>query len=108
MDGVGRATDNICIERFWRSIKYKNIYLNAYDSTLELYKGIHRYVEFYNWERKHQGLGYVTPADVYGAIDKLSTYSQQFTKRKKVAKKEKVYNSSNRFDSLINNPPIAV
>ncbi|WPV63926.1 IS3 family transposase [Chitinophaga sp. LS1] len=108
MDGVGRATDNICIERFWHSIKYENIYLNAYDSTLELYKGIHRYVEFYNWERKHQSLGYVTPADVYGAADKLSTYSQQFTKRKKVTKKEKVYNSSNRFDSLINNPPIAV
>jgi hypothetical protein len=60
-------------------------------------------VEFYNWERKHQSLEYVTPAEVYGAADKLSTYSQQFTKRKKEPKKEKVYNSSNRFDSLINN-----
>lgn len=108
MDGVGRATDNIAIERFWRSLKYENIYLNAYDSTLDLYKGIHRYVEFYNWERKHQGLEYMTPAAVYGAADKLSTYSQQFTKRKKVTKKEKVYSSSNRFDSLINNSPIAV
>lgn len=108
MDGVGRATDNICIERFWRSLKYENIYLNAYDSTLDLYKGIHRYVEFYNWERKHQSLEYKTPAVVYGAADKLSTYSQQFTKRKKEPKKEKVYSSSNRFDSLINNSPIAV
>ncbi|WP_245801792.1 IS3 family transposase [Chitinophaga sancti] len=108
MDGVGRATDNIAIERFWRSIKYENIYLNAYDNTLDLYKGIHRYVEFYNWERKHQGLEYVTPAEVYGAADRLSTYSQLSTKRKKVTKKEKVYSSSNRFDSLINNPPIAV
>ncbi|WPV66027.1 IS3 family transposase [Chitinophaga sp. LS1] len=108
MDGIGRATDNIAIERFWRSIKYENIYLNAYDSTLDLYKGIHRYVEFYNWERKHQGLEYKTPAEVYGAADKLSTYSQLSTKRKKEPKKEKVYSSSNRFDSLINNPPIAV
>ncbi|SFW48745.1 Integrase core domain-containing protein, partial [Chitinophaga sancti] len=108
MDGVGRATDNITIERFWRSIKYENIYLNAYDSTLDLYKGIHRYVEFYNWERKHQGLEYKTPAEVYGAADKLSTYPQISTKRKKEPKKEKGYNSSNRFDSLINNSPIAV
>ncbi|SFW81493.1 hypothetical protein SAMN05661012_05083, partial [Chitinophaga sancti] len=45
---------------------------------------------------------------VYGAADKLSTYPQISTKRKKEPKKEKGYNSSNRFDSLINNSPIAV
>jgi len=65
MDGKGRATDNIAIERFWRSIKYENIYLYGYDSSIDLYRGIKDYIRFYNDERKHQGLEEQTPAVVY-------------------------------------------
>jgi putative transposase len=65
MDGRGRATDNIIIERFWRSLKYEKIYLHGYASNLELFIGITEYVNYYNEKRKHQGLGYDTPAAVY-------------------------------------------
>jgi len=65
MDGKGRALDNIRIERFWRSIKYENIYLNAYENTKELIQGITDYVEFYNSIRKHQGLHFLTPGEVF-------------------------------------------
>ncbi|MDR0793011.1 MAG: hypothetical protein LBE82_06860 [Chitinophagaceae bacterium] len=44
MDGKGSALDNIAIERFWRSIKYENIYLHSYQNNLELYMGIIRFI----------------------------------------------------------------
>ena len=56
MDGKGRALDNIYIERFWRSIKYRHIYLNPANDGLELYKGIDKWMNMYN-QRKHQGTG---------------------------------------------------
>lgn len=65
MDGKGRATDNIAIERFWRSLKYENIYLYGYADALALFKGITKYVSFYNQKRKHQGIEDRTPAAVY-------------------------------------------
>ena len=65
MDGKGRATDNIAIERFWRSAKYENIYLNQYDSLSSLKKGLKEYIDFYNNRRFHQSLEYQKPMDVY-------------------------------------------
>jgi len=65
MDGVNRALDNIYIERFWRSIKYEDIYLKQYDNMIELKDGIKRYMEFYNKKRFHQGLDYLTPEEKY-------------------------------------------
>jgi putative transposase len=65
MDGRGRAIDNIFTERFWRSIKYENVYLRDYESPKEARAGIGEYIEFYNWRRLHQSLGYHTPARVY-------------------------------------------
>jgi len=65
MDGRGRALDNIFIERFWRSLKYEDIYLHDYASVPELLAGLQRYFTFYNLERLHQSLGYLTPADVH-------------------------------------------
>lgn len=65
MDGRGRATDDIYIERFWRSIKYDDIYLNAYEDGLELWRGIDKHIRIYNTERPHQSLGYQTPEKVY-------------------------------------------
>ena len=68
MDGRGRATDDIYIERFWRSIKYENIYLNAYEDGLELWHGIDGYIRFYNTKRPHQSLDYETPEKVYKQV----------------------------------------
>jgi len=56
MDGKGRALDNRMIERLWRSVKYDDIYIRAYESMPGLYQGLKRYFEKYN-ARKHQGIG---------------------------------------------------
>jgi len=65
MDGVGRATDNICIERFWRSIKYEEIYLNEYKNMKVLNKAIEKYMDKYNAKRLHSAIDYKTPNEVY-------------------------------------------
>ena len=65
MDGKGRAIDNIFVERLWRSVKYENIYLYAYEDGLSLYQGLYRYFDFYNHERLHQSLDYETPGSYY-------------------------------------------
>jgi putative transposase len=65
MDGKGRATDNICIERFWRSIKYEEVYLNEYSNIKELQKAIANYMDSYNKKRLHSAIGYKTPNEVY-------------------------------------------
>lgn len=65
MDGKGRCIDNIYAERFWRSLKYEEVYLKSYDSVHEARKSLSDYIEFYNNQRPHQALGYKTPAEVY-------------------------------------------
>jgi putative transposase len=65
MDGCGRATDDIYIERFWRSIKQEKIYLNAYETGKELYVGVRDYIVFYNSKRPHQSLDYQVPEKFY-------------------------------------------
>lgn len=65
MDGKGRAIDNIYIERFWRSIKYEHIYLFAYDNGNDLWRGVNKYIMFYNQERMHQSLENKTPMSLY-------------------------------------------
>jgi putative transposase len=65
MDGRGRATDNIYIERLWRSVKQEKIYLNAYETGGELYRGLKEYFEFYNFKRPHQSIDYKYPATIY-------------------------------------------
>lgn len=65
MTGKGRCTDNIYIERFWRSFKREEFYLNEYKSVRCLRKAIGAYIEFYNQRRWHQSLEYKTPAEVY-------------------------------------------
>ena len=69
MDGRGRCFDNIFIERFWRSLKYEDIYLHDYQNGWELDMGVASYAEFYNTERPHQGLAMKIPYAVhYGAV----------------------------------------
>jgi putative transposase len=66
MDGRGRARDNIFTERFWRTLKYEEVYLHEYTSPKEAYHQIAHYITFYNFERPHQALEYLTPAQCYG------------------------------------------
>lgn len=61
MDGKGRCLDNIFIERFWRSLKYEEVYLKTYESVGEARREIGKYIDWYNTKRRHQGLGYITP-----------------------------------------------
>lgn len=65
MDGKGRAIDNIFIERFWRTIKYEDIYLKTYENGVSSYQGVGKYIHFYNTKRKHQSLNNVTPIVLY-------------------------------------------
>jgi putative transposase len=65
MDGKGRATDNICIERFWRSAKVEKIYLNEYFKISTLKSDVKDYMEFYNYRRFHETLDYKKPMNVY-------------------------------------------
>jgi putative transposase len=65
MDGRGRWMDNVFVERFWRSIKYEEIYLHSYESTKEARESIEKWITFYNYSRPHQALDYRTPTEVY-------------------------------------------
>ena len=61
MDGCGRWLDNVFIERLWRSRKYENVYLHAYESGSEARAGIGKWIAFYNTVRPHSGLTGITP-----------------------------------------------
>jgi putative transposase len=65
MDGRGRCSDNIFVERLWRSLKYEEIYLRAYQNVAEARHGIAAYFNFYNHERLHQARGYRAPHQVF-------------------------------------------
>lgn len=68
MDGRGRCIDNIFVERVWRSLKYEEVFLHAYDDLDEARAGIGRYFDFYNLRRPHQALGYQTPDAFYRGL----------------------------------------
>jgi len=65
MDGKGRWVDNVFIERIWRSLKYEEVYLKAYESVRVARESIKTYLTFYNSERTHQSLDRLTPDEVY-------------------------------------------
>ena len=65
MDGKGAWRDNVFVERLWRSIKYEEVYLKAYDSVSEARASIGRYLTFYNGQRPHSSLGRRTPDQAY-------------------------------------------
>ena len=69
MDGKGRATDNIFIERVWRSLKYEDVYLHDYATLAEAHAGIAKWIRFYNVRRPHQALDNRTPMEVYRSVD---------------------------------------
>jgi len=65
MDGKGRWVDNVFVERLWRSLKYEEVYLKAYDSVVEARRQIGSYLNFYNTNRRHQGLDDRFPDEVH-------------------------------------------
>ena len=85
MDGRGRYLDNIFIERLWRSLKYEEVFLKAYDTVAEVRRGIGGWLLFYNDERPHQALGYRILREVFEAaacvygdnVSALSPYTQE-------------------------------
>lgn len=65
MDGKGRWIDNVFVERLWRSVKYEEIYLHAYETVREVKAALVSYFGFYNARRPHQSLEYRTPDEMY-------------------------------------------
>ena len=65
MDGKGRWVDNVFVERLWRSVKYEDVYLHAYDTPASLRAGLTCYFQFYNGRRRHRARGRRTPDVVY-------------------------------------------
>ena len=65
MDGKGAWRDNVFVERLWRSVKYEEVYLKAYESVAEARASIGRYLDFYNRKRPHSSLGARTPDQAY-------------------------------------------
>ncbi len=65
MDGKGRWMDNVFIERLWRSLKYEEVYLKAYDTVAHAKQSIGEWMNFYNQDRRHASLGRMTPDQVY-------------------------------------------
>ena len=65
MDGKGRWVDNVFVERLWRSVKYEEVYLKAYDSVAQARASIGHYLRFFNTERRHQSFQRKTPDTVY-------------------------------------------
>jgi len=63
--GAGRCIDNVRIERFWRSVKYEDVFLQCYETVPDARCGIGKYIEYYNNRRSHQALGYATPSEVF-------------------------------------------
>ena len=65
MDGRGSWRDNVFVERLWRSLKYEEVYLRAYETVRDAQQGLARYVQFYNHVRPHRALDGRTPNRVY-------------------------------------------
>jgi putative transposase len=65
MDGKGRWVDNVFVERLWRSVKYEDVYLHAYETPAQLRNGLARYFDLYNTRRRHSALDRRTPDAVY-------------------------------------------
>ena len=71
MDGKGRWIDNVFVERLWRSVKYEDLYLHAYETVREVQVALARYFSFYNARRPHQSLEYRTPDEMYFGTGEL-------------------------------------
>ena len=68
MDGRGQATDNLFIERLWRTVKRDYVYICPSDNGAELYKGLNTFFDYYNNIKTHQGIKRQIPASVYKKV----------------------------------------
>lgn len=75
MDGKGRCLDNIAIERFWRTLKYEEVYLKTYDSVKEAKAALGDYIDWYNHKRRHSGINYHRPVEVMIGKEKASKWA---------------------------------
>lgn len=87
MDGKGRCLDNIYIERFWKSLKYEEVYLKSYDSVKQCRREIGLYIQWYNTKRPHQSLSYQTPQAIYQQFIKEKNYDIDYNHKIFDAKK---------------------
>ena len=83
MDGKGRYTDNISVERLWRTVKYEEVCLKAYSNGREAKAGLDAYFRFYNTQRPHQALDYRTPAEVLNSSGFASSGAQRRQRRRR-------------------------
>ena len=74
MDGKGRCLDNIPIERFWRTVKYEEVYLKTYESVQEARESLEKYISWYNNDRRHSGLNYSRPYEVLMGFQEAETW----------------------------------
>ncbi len=71
MDGKGAWRDNVFVERLWKSVKYEEVYLNAYQSVAEARRSLGQYLDFYNGGRPHSSLDEITPDQAYFNLPSL-------------------------------------
>jgi putative transposase len=90
MDGVGRALDNIFIERFWRTLKYEDIHIRDYQSLGDCRRGVRKFIQHYNSGRLHQSLGYSTPNEIYGGTQILGAITPDLSWANSYAPMEKM------------------
>ncbi|WP_341225644.1 integrase core domain-containing protein [uncultured Arcticibacterium sp.] len=91
-----RATDNAFIERLWRNVKYEEIYLNSPEDGLDLHLKLVEYFNFYNNQRRHEGIEYQRPIDLYHSgnlksktiIHNIDTYEHKKTESAMELKKK--------------------
>lgn len=67
MNGAGRALDNIFVERFWRTLKYEEVYIKSYLGMADCKKNLKEYFDYYNQRRLHQGISYMTPEEAFNS-----------------------------------------
>jgi putative transposase len=77
MDGKGRCLDNIPIERFWRTLKYEEVYLKTYETVGEARHAITKYINWYNHDRRHSALKYHHPYEVMMGLQNAQTWPFQ-------------------------------
>ena len=91
MDCKGCWRDNVFVERLWKTIKYEEIYLRAYNTVSEARAGLKRYISFYNTERYHESLNKLTPEDVYTGRGQTVLNQRQRIKQKTMAERRRLY-----------------
>lgn len=77
-DGKGRSVDNIIIECFWRTLKYKHIYLDPTNGGIHLYEEVRKYIELYNSDRRHRRINNNTPENISCLIQTIPKNKPKF------------------------------